>query len=125
MDAERARAFLLALPHVVETQQWGDNLVFWVGDKTVGGKMFVLLDLTGAVAHGVAAFAAGPEHFAELVEQPDLFPARYLARAYWVGARQWSSLRHTEWEAEFRAAHAIVFAKLAPKTMLAICARQA
>ncbi len=45
MDAERARAFLLTLPHVVETEQWGHNLVFWVGDKAIGGKMFALINL--------------------------------------------------------------------------------
>src|ERR1035441_9602852 len=45
MDAERLRAFLLTLPHVAETMQWGANLVFWVGDKAVGGKMFALLNL--------------------------------------------------------------------------------
>jgi len=27
MDAEQARTFLLTLPHVVETEQWGHNLV--------------------------------------------------------------------------------------------------
>ena len=37
---------LLGLPHVVETEQWG-GLVFWVGDKHVGGKMFVMLPLDG------------------------------------------------------------------------------
>ena len=31
MDAERLRAYLLTLPHVVETMQWGANLMFWVG----------------------------------------------------------------------------------------------
>ena len=60
MDAERARAFLLALPHVRETVQWGDNLVFWVGDKAEGGRMFCLLDLE-AGKHGVVSFAAGPD----------------------------------------------------------------
>ena len=45
MDAERLRAYLLALPHVVETMQWGANLVFWVGDKAIGGKMFALINL--------------------------------------------------------------------------------
>ena len=45
MDAERARAFLLSLPHVAETMQWGANLVFWVGDKSLGGKMFALVNL--------------------------------------------------------------------------------
>ena len=38
-------AFLLTLPHTVETRQWGNNLVFWVGDKAIGGKMFALINL--------------------------------------------------------------------------------
>ena len=45
MDADRLRAYLLTLPHVVETMQWGANLVFWVGDKAIGGKMFALINL--------------------------------------------------------------------------------
>ena len=45
MDAERLRAYLLTLPHVAETMQWGANLVYWVGDKVIGGKMFALIDL--------------------------------------------------------------------------------
>ena len=45
MDAERLRAYLLTLPHVAETMQWGANLVFWVGDKAIGGKMFALINL--------------------------------------------------------------------------------
>ena len=107
MDAERARAFLLTLPHVVETMQWGDNLVYWTGDKAIGGKMFALIDLEGGLAHGIAMFCAGPERFSELVEREDIFPARYLARAHWVAARRWSALRNSEWEEELRAAHAI------------------
>jgi len=86
MDVERARTFLKALPHVVETQQWGDNLVFWVGDKAIGGKMFALIDLSGGLAHGVGMFSAGPERFAELVEQDGLIPAPYMARIHWVAA---------------------------------------
>ena len=42
MDAERLREYLLRLPNVVETMQWGANLVFWVGDKAIGGKMFAV-----------------------------------------------------------------------------------
>jgi predicted DNA-binding protein (MmcQ/YjbR family) len=94
MDAERARAFLLTLPHVAETLQFGDNLVFWAGDKSIGGKMFALINLS-ADAHGVISFAAGPERFAELVERENLKPAPYLARAYWVAAESWSSAMHT------------------------------
>ena len=115
MDAERARAFLLTLPDVVETLQWGDNLVFWVGDKSAGGKMFAVINLS-ADAHGVISFAAGPERFAELTEMEAFYPAPYLARAHWVATRDWSCLRSAEWEAELRHAHTIVFEKLPKRT---------
>jgi predicted DNA-binding protein (MmcQ/YjbR family) len=115
MDAEHARAFLLSLPHAAETLQWGDNLVFWVGDKSVGGKMFALINLS-ADAHGVISFAAGPERFAELVELEAFYPAPYLARAHWVATRDWSCLRLAEWQDELRHAHAIVFEKLPKRT---------
>ncbi len=116
MDAERAREFLLSLPHVVETQQWGDNLVFWTGDKALGGKMFCLVDLSGA-DFGAVSFAAGPERFAELVERDGLRPAPYFARIHWVAADRWSALRHAEWEELFRAAHERVFATLTKRTV--------
>ena len=115
MDAERARAFLLTLPHVAETLQWGDNLVFWVGDKSIGGKMFALMNLS-ADAHGVISFAAGPERALELLELEGFYPAPYLARAHWVATGDWNCLRPTEWQAELRNAHAIIFAKLPKRT---------
>jgi len=102
----------LSLPHVVETQQWGDNLVFWVGDKAIGGKMFALVDLSGGLAKGVAMYAAGAERYAELVEREGLIPAPYMARIFWVAAERWGSLRNNEWEEELRAAHAITLGKL-------------
>ena len=126
MDAERARAFLLSLPHVVETQQWGNNLVFWVGDKAIGGKMFCLLDLdhagqTTSARQGVRAtpmlsYPAGAERYAELLEREGFSPAPYLARIFWVAVERWSSLHNAEWEEELRAAHAIVRDKLPART---------
>ena len=125
MDVESARKFLLSLPFVEETQQWGDNLVYWVGDKAVGGKMLCLMDLAGG-GHGVASFAAGPERYAEMLERDGLKPAPYLTRAHWIAAERWSALRHTEWQDELRAAYAIVLAKLPKRTRdgLALPARQ-
>lgn len=111
MDAEQARAFLLQLPHVVETRQWGDNLVFWVGDKTCGGKMFCLLDLDVG-RHGVVSFAADPERFAEMVECENLRPAPDLARAFWVSAERWGAMRPAEWQQVLREAHARVLGRL-------------
>ena len=109
---------MLGLPHVVETMQWGDNLVFWVGDKAVGGKMFCLLNLD-AGAHGVVSYSAGPERFAELVEVEGIGPAPYMARIHWVAVERWEVLRNAEWERELRAAHAITLGKL-PKRVLAV-----
>ena len=115
MDAERARSFLLSLPHVVETQQWGDNLVFWVGDKAIGGKMFVLIDLEARM-HGVISYPAGAERFAELVEREGLRPAPYFARIHWVAADTWSAWRNVEWEEELRAAQTMTLDKLPQRT---------
>jgi predicted DNA-binding protein (MmcQ/YjbR family) len=111
MDVERARTYLLKLPHVAETLQWGNNLVFWVGNKATGGKMFALIDLDGA-GGPVIAFAAGPEHAAELCERQGFRPAPYLARAHWVAAERWDVMGVREWERELAAAHAVVWAKL-------------
>ena len=111
MDVERVRAFLLGLPHAVETMQWGDNLVFWVGDKAIGGKMFCLLNLD-AGTHGVMSYSAGPERYAELVEREGIVPAPYMARISWVAVERWGALRNAEWEEELSAAHAITLAKL-------------
>jgi predicted DNA-binding protein (MmcQ/YjbR family) len=116
MDAECIRAFLLKkLPHVVETQQWGDNLVFWVGDKAIGGKMFCLINLDGD-GRAIISYSAGPERYSELLEIEGLMPAPYMARIHWVAVRAWAVFRSTEWESELRAAHQLTYAKLPPRT---------
>jgi predicted DNA-binding protein (MmcQ/YjbR family) len=115
MDSESARAFLLRLPLVEETLQWGNNLVFWVGDKAIGGKMFALLNLD-ADSNGVLSFAAGPEGGAELLEVDGIIPAPYLARAHWVAMERWNALRTSELEARLSAARDIVEARLPKRT---------
>ncbi|WP_308422316.1 MmcQ/YjbR family DNA-binding protein [Edaphobacter acidisoli] len=120
MDAERIRAHLLTLPHVVETMQWGANLVFWVGDKAIGGKMFALVNLDDDQHRQVIAYAAGPERYSELLEVEGIFPAPYMARIYWVAVERWSVFRSTEWEQELAAAHSIISAKLPPHTRAAL-----
>jgi predicted DNA-binding protein (MmcQ/YjbR family) len=112
MNAEWVRTFLLELPHVVETEQWS-GLVFWVGDKHVGGKMFVMLPLDGQGP--VISYPAGQERFGELVEREGLTPAPYMARIFWVAAERWDVFRRSEWENELRAGHQLVLEKLPPK----------
>ncbi|ACO32786.1 MULTISPECIES: MmcQ/YjbR family DNA-binding protein [Acidobacterium] len=111
MDAERLRSYLLALPHVEETMQWGANLVFWVGDKRLGGKMFALANLEGD-GRAVLSFAAGPERFAELVEREGIFPAPYLARAHWIALEDWQALPAPELKDLLREARDRVEAKM-------------
>jgi predicted DNA-binding protein (MmcQ/YjbR family) len=125
MDAERIRTLLLKLPSVVETMQWGANLVFWVGDKAIGGKMFAVVDLDGK-GGPLMSYAAGPDRFAELVEQEGIIPAPYLARAHWVAVERWDIFRANEWMRELEAAHAIVYAKLPKRTrdVLAMSAKE-
>lgn len=115
MDAERIRGFLLKLPHVVETTQWANNLVYWVGDKAIGGKMFTVVNLDGD-GRAVISFSAGPEAFSELLEQGGLLPAPYMARIHWIAAERWDVFRSSEWEEYLRRAHGLTLAKLPPKT---------
>jgi predicted DNA-binding protein (MmcQ/YjbR family) len=120
MDNERIRALCMALPHVVETVNWGHHLVYWVGDRDIGGKMFAMTDLEG-IGIGVLWFHAGAERFHELLETEGVIPAPYMARAFWVAIERWDVLRVGEYEDELRRAHALIYAKL-PKRAQAILA---
>ena len=119
MDAEQVREFLLKLPHVVETMQWGANLVFWVGDKAIGGKMFALANLDED-GKAVMSFHAGPERYAELLEHEGVLPAPYMARIHWVALEGWDTLRRAELEPLLTHAHQRVYDKLPRKTKEAL-----
>jgi len=116
MDAERAREFLRRLPLVEETMQWGDNLVFWVGDKAVGGKMFALVNLDFDAHLRVMSFSAGPERFHELVESDGVIPAPYMARLHWVALERWNAIPGRELENLLRDARDMTYQKLPQKT---------
>jgi predicted DNA-binding protein (MmcQ/YjbR family) len=132
MDVERLHTYLLTLPHVVETMQWGANLVFWIGDKSVGGKMFALIDLDEPPAPSaskprlILSYSAGPARYGELLERDGLVPAPYMARIHWVAAERWDAFSDDEWQRELRAAYDITYAKLPRKvrTTLALPATQ-
>jgi predicted DNA-binding protein (MmcQ/YjbR family) len=119
MDAERARAFLLTLPHVVETgsetRRWGDKLVFRVGAQADGGRMFAQFDFAED-GRGVLSFAAGPDRFQELLERDGVAPAPYRARIHWVALERWDVFGRAELEELLRRAHALTHAKLSKRT---------
>ncbi len=68
MDNERIREICLKLPHAAETLNWGHHLVYWAGDRDIGGKMFAMTDLDGT-GTGVLWFHCGAERFHELLER--------------------------------------------------------
>jgi len=115
MDNERIRAICMALPHAAETVNWGHMLVYWVGDRAIGGKMFAMTDLDGT-ASGVLFFHCGAERFDELQETEGIYPAPHLARAHWVALERWDTLRPREIEEELRRAHDLIYAKLPKRT---------
>jgi predicted DNA-binding protein (MmcQ/YjbR family) len=121
MDNERIRAFCLELPHVTETLNWGHHLVYWVGDREIGGKMFAMTDLDGT-GTGVLWFHCGAERFHELLETDGIIPAPHLARAFWVTLERWNVLRPHVVEDELVRAHALIYEKLPKRTkaMLAL-----
>lgn len=105
----------MSLPHVTETMNWGHHLVYWVGDRDIGGKMFAMTDLDGT-GTGVLWFHCGAERFHELIENEGIIPSPYLAKAHWVTVERWDVLRAREFEEELRRAHELIFAKLPVRT---------
>ena len=95
--------------------QWGDNLLFWVGDKAIGGKMFALANLERD-GNGVLSFPAGPEKYHELLETEGVFPAPYMARNFWIAIERYNVFPSGELQLLLRNAHQLTFAKLPKRT---------
>jgi predicted DNA-binding protein (MmcQ/YjbR family) len=115
MDNERIRSICMSLPHVTDTVNWGHHLVYWAGDRDIGGKMFASTDLDGSGV-GVLSFHCGAERFHELLEIEGMRPTPYSAKHFWVTLERWGVLRPTQIEEELRRAHALIFDKLPKRT---------
>lgn len=111
MDNERVRDFCLSLPHAAETLNWGHHLVYWVGEREIGGKMFAMTDADGT-GFGVLWFHCGAERFYELLEIEGISAAPHLARAHWVAVEHWNVMRQREFEDELKRAHQLIYDKL-------------
>jgi len=119
MDNERIRDICLALPHVTETLNWGHHLVYWAGDRDIGGKMFAMTDVDGS-GTGVLWFHCGAERFHELLEIDGIIASPYLAKVHWVTVERWDVLRTRQVEDELRRAHELIFAKLPKRTRVVL-----
>ena len=110
MDIESVRSFCLSLPHVDEKVQWGNDLLFRIGEK-----MFAVVSLEPVSDHCMS-FKCTPEKFAELVEQEGIFPAPYVARYHWVALKRFDVLPERELKELLRTAYGLVYEKLPAKT---------
>ena len=109
MDIESIRSYCLSLPHVDEKVQWGNDLLFRIGEK-----MFAVVALEPS--HGVLlSFKCTPEKFAELVEHEGIIPAPYVARYHWVAFERLDALPERELKDLLRNAYQLVHDKLPGK----------
>jgi predicted DNA-binding protein (MmcQ/YjbR family) len=114
MDIESVRKFCLSLPHTDEKVQWGNDLLFRIGEK-----MFAVAALEPG--HGVAlSFKCTPEKFAELVERQGIIPAPYMARHHWVGLERFDALPDRELKPLLTNAYQMVLEKLPRKVRTAL-----
>lgn len=108
MTVDFVRGCCSAFPHVTESVQWEDDLVF-----KVGGKIFAVMPLEPAPVR--LSFKCSPEDFAELTERPGIIPAPYLARAHWVALETEEAIPNAELKRRLRTAYDLVLAKLPKK----------
>jgi len=109
MDLEKIRKFCLALPHVTERVQWGNDLLFCIGEK-----MFAVAGLDAKYPTKLS-FKCTPEQFAELVEREGIIPAPYVARYHWVALENLDALSQRELQQLLKTAYQLVHDKLPKK----------
>ena len=108
MDIDWVREYCLALSHTTEKVQWGDDLVFKIGEK-----MYAVVALEPG-DHWLA-FKCSPEEFSALVERPGIVPAPYLARAQWVALETCDALPPDEIKRLLSEAYSLIFTKLSKR----------
>ena len=114
MDIESVRSFCLSLPNVDEKVQWGNDLLFRIGEK-----MFAVVSLESASDHCMS-FKATPEVFAELTEREGIVPAPYVARYHWVALEHFDVLPESELKQLLKNAYQLIFDKLPKKSKAAL-----
>jgi len=102
MTPEAFDAACRALPAVTHVVQWGDSDVY-----KVGGKVFAIRGLGGAVSFKVSEIA-----YEVMIEAGIARPAPYLARAKWVAVDDLAAVDADEMAGWLANAHSLIAAKL-------------
>ncbi len=106
MDLEQIRKYCLSMPHATERVQWGNDLLFCIGEK-----MFAVAGLDPKYKAKLS-FKCTPEKFAELIEQEGIIPAPYAARYHWVALQDLNALPARELKELLKTAYQLVHDKL-------------
>ena len=109
MDIEQIRKFCLSLPYTTERVQWGNDLLFCIGNK-----MFAVAGMDAKYPTKLS-FKCTPEKFAELVERDGIVPAPYVARYHWVALEEWDAIPQRELKELLKNAYQLVHDKLPKK----------
>jgi len=89
MDLDELRRYCLSFPGATEGLQWGDNLLFRVGQK-----IFAITSL-GSFPQALT-LKCTPARCAELLEIEGISRAPYVGRYHWIELEHLGVLRDTE-----------------------------
>jgi predicted DNA-binding protein (MmcQ/YjbR family) len=106
MDQEQVRKYCLSLPHVTEKVQWGNDLLFLIGEK-----MFAVVGLDAKYPTKLS-FKCTPEKFGELIEREGIIPAPYVARYHWVALEDLDAIGQKELKDLLKNAYQLIHDKL-------------
>ena len=87
--------------------QWGDSSVW-----KIGAKIFAICSKWGKGDGARISFKCSELSYSILIEQPDIIPAPYLARAKWVQVETADAMTDQEVRAYIDNAYTIIMAKL-------------
>lgn len=107
MDIDTLRSICKKLPAVTEDIKWGHDLVF-----SVGAKMFAV---TGLEQPFTCSFKVPDEEYEEMIAQPGISPAPYMARNKWVLISSGNRLNKKDFERLIQQSYQLVSAKLPKK----------
>src|SRR5947209_1883731 len=119
MNIETVCEFCRSLPNATEGVQWGNDLLF-----RIGNKIFAVVCLESSEAT-LMSFKCTPEEFAELIEREHIIPAPYMARNHWVSLQRFDAVSAAELKRLIRDSYNMVLAKLPKKTQRELAANSA
>jgi predicted DNA-binding protein (MmcQ/YjbR family) len=106
-DIDTLRSICKKLPGVTEDIKWGHDLVF-----SVGQKMFAV---TGLEQPFTCSFKVPDEDYEDMIAQPGISPAPYMARNKWVLLSPGNKVNKKEFERLIQQSHKLVSDKLSKK----------